>query len=159
MRHIRAMHLLERMASSFNEAGIELMALSGAAMTLVLDVEPGARPMTGLDLMVRAEHFHVATRLLEDLGCLRSEVVFREDLCPKYHQAIEFTAGNIAPVPVNLHARPFRLLRYARLVPDDAMWQRAEPVSIGSATLLIPIASRWLFVQLSHESLVLYFWA
>ena len=138
MRNIRAMHLLERIASGFNEAGIELMALSSAAMTLVLDLEPGARPILGLDLMVRAEQFHAATRLLEDLGSLRAQVEFREDLYPKYHHAMEFTTGHLAPVPVTLHARPFRPLRYARFVPDDAMWQRAEPASIGSATLMTP---------------------
>ena len=120
MRNIRVMHLLERIASGFNEAGIELMVLSGAAMTLLLDLEPGGRPIRGLDLMVRPETFHAATRLLEDLGSLRDEVVFREDLYPKYHHAMQFTAGRLAPVLVTLHARPFRPLRYARLVPDDA---------------------------------------
>ncbi len=132
------MHLLERLASRFNEAGIELMSLGTAAMTMLLDLEPGARPLLGLDLMVRPESFRAATRLLEDLGSLRSEVVFREDLYPKYRHAVEFTAGLLAPVSVTLHARPFGPLRYARLVPDDAMWQRAEPAKIGSATLLIP---------------------
>ncbi len=138
MRNIRAMHLLELIASRFNEAGVELMALGGAAMTLLLDLEAGARPILGLDLMVRAEHFHAATRLLEDLDSLRAQVVFREDLYPKYHHAMEFTAGRLAPVRVTLHARPFGPLRYARFVPDDAMWQLAEPASIGSATLLTP---------------------
>ena len=132
------MHLLERIASRFNKAGIELMALSGAAMTLLLDLEPGVRPILGLDLMVRPESFHAATRLLEDLGSLRSEVVVREDLYPKYHHAMQFTAGRLSPVLVTLYARPFRPLRYAQLVPDGAMWQRAEPANIGSATLLTP---------------------
>ena len=153
LRSVRLMHLLERIAARFNQAGVPLMALKGAALNLLLDLEPGERPMLDLDLVVRPEDARAAARLLEEVGCLRSDVVFREDFFPKYYYEIEYTAGTLDPVIIDLHARPFRPLRYARLVPDDAMWHRAETVPIGDATVLAPSAEDMLIHLAVHSAI------
>jgi len=41
-------------------------------------------------------------------------------------------------VVMDVHIRPFRPLRYARFVPDDALWSRAQTRQIGQATIQLP---------------------
>lgn len=147
------MHLLERIAARFNEEGVPLMALKGAALSLALSKQPGQRPMLDLDLLVRVEDADRAQALLEDTGCLRSDIVFREDFFPKYYYEIEYTAGSVDPVLIDLHVRPFRLLRYARLVPDDGLWADAVPVIMGGATVMIPSPDDMLIHLATHSAI------
>jgi len=137
-RNVRMMHLLERIATRFNEAKVPLMALKGAALNLTLYEQPDQRPMGDLDLMVRHEDIESACALLEAMGGLRGEPLVRDDFFPRFHYELEYTLGDIYPVKIDLHVRPFRPLRYARTVPDHALWQGAESVSVGKATVLIP---------------------
>ncbi|MHC4272614.1 MAG: nucleotidyltransferase family protein, partial [Planctomycetota bacterium] len=100
------MHLLERIAKAFNEAGVPLMALKGAALNLTLYRHPQDRPMVDLDLLVKPADSDRARAILEDVGCLRSDIVFREDFFPRYYYEIEYTAGSVDPVLIDLHVRP-----------------------------------------------------
>ncbi|MCH7591688.1 MAG: nucleotidyltransferase family protein [Planctomycetes bacterium] len=137
-RNLRMMRVLERIAAKFNEAGVPLMVLKGAALHLTLYEQPDDRAMADLDLMIRPDDVDQASHLLEQLGGLRGEPLVRDDFFPRFHYEIEYTLGNIYPVRIDLHVRPFRPLRYARLVPPDALWDRAEGVSIGRAKILVP---------------------
>lgn len=153
MRAVRLMHLLEWIAGRFNEAGIPVMALKGAALHLTLYRRAGEREMTDLDLIVRPDDLDRAMKLLEDLGCHRGEVAFREDFFPRYYYEIQYRAGSISPVNVDLHVRPFRVLRFCRFVPDDALWERAVPVAIGGATVLVPAPDDTLIHLAAHSAL------
>ncbi|MHC4590784.1 MAG: nucleotidyltransferase family protein, partial [Planctomycetota bacterium] len=79
--------------------------------------------------------------------------VFREDFFPRYYYEIEYTAGSVDPVLIDLHVRPFRLLRYARLLPDEAIWERAVPVRMGSATVYVPSAENMLLHLAVHSAI------
>ena len=138
IRNLRMMHLLERIAGRFNSAGVPLMVLKGAALNLTLYDRPDRRSMADLDLMIRPEDVDEAFALLEELSGLRGEPLVREDFFPRFHYEMEFAIGSIYPVKIDLHVRPFRPLRYARLLPPDAFWEAAEPRRIGRATVLIP---------------------
>ncbi len=151
-RNMRMMHLLERIARRFNAANVPLMALKGAALSLTLYARPDERAMGDLDLMVRASDIDQARALLEALGGLRGEPLVREDFFPRFHYEIEYTLGSIYPVKVDLHVRPFRPLRYVQTVPDDALWQRAELVEIGAATLLVPSVENMLIHLCVHAA-------
>ncbi|MHC4126631.1 MAG: nucleotidyltransferase family protein [Planctomycetota bacterium] len=153
LRTVRMMHLLERIAKAFNEAGVPLMALKGAALNLTLYRHPQDRPMVDLDLLVKPADSDRARAILEDVGCLRSDIVFREDFFPRYYYEIEYTAGSVDPVLIDLHVRPFRLLRYARLLPDEAIWERAVPVRMGSATVYVPSAENMLLHLAVHSAI------
>jgi len=137
-RNLRMMHLLERIAGKFNELEIPVMALKGAALNLTVYDRPEQRPMADLDLMVRVEDLEGACASLEGLGGLRGQSPFRDDFFPRFHYELEYNVGTVYPVKVDLHVRPFRPLRYAQLVPPSAFWERAEAVTIGSASILIP---------------------
>jgi hypothetical protein len=137
-RNVRMMRLLERIAMRFDQAGVSLMALKGAALNLLLLEDPAARPMVDLDLLVRPEDADRACHLLERMGGLRGEPLVREDFFPKYHYEVEYTFGPIHPVKIDLHVRPFRPLRYAQFVPDDALWARCRKVPIGFGSICVP---------------------
>ena len=81
--------------------------------------------MGDLDLLVRPEHLNQLLDLLEDLGGLRSEPMFREDFFPRFYYEIQFRIGRVHPVTIDLHVRPLRPLRLACLMPDDALWSRS----------------------------------
>ncbi len=149
-RNIHMMHVLKRIAARFNEADIPLLALKGAALNLTIYEHADERPMGDLDLLVKPEQVEAALALLEELGCFRREPLVREDFFPRFYHEIEYAAGSIYPVKIDLHVRPFRPLRYAQLVPSDALWQRAEPVQFGQATVQIPAADDMLIHLAAH---------
>jgi hypothetical protein len=147
------MRLLERVAARFNDADVPLLVLKGAALNLTLYDGPDKRPMGDLDLLIRPEHIDEAFAALEELGCLRGEPLVREDFFPRFHYEAEHSAGSISPLKIDLHVRPFRPLRYSRLVPVDAFWQRAEPVRIGRAIVLVPSAEDMLIHLAAHAAI------
>lgn len=153
MRTIRMMHLLEWIGGKFNDGGIPIMALKGAALHLTLYRQPQERPMADVDILVKPDDLDRALALLEQLGHHRDEVPFREDFFPRYYYEVEYRAGSIAPAHVDLHVRPFRMLRLARFVPDDAMWQRAVPVTFGKATVLVPAPDDMLIHLAAHSAI------
>jgi hypothetical protein len=147
------MHLLERIARTFNAAGAPLMALKGAALNLAICDGPGERAMSDLDLMIRPEHLDAARKLLEELGCLRGPPLVREDYFPRYYYETEYTAGAVWPMKIDLHVRPFRPLRYSRFIPPNAIWERAQTVRIGQASILIPAAEDMLIHLAVHAAI------
>lgn len=153
MRNIRMMHVLEGVAGTFNEAGIPLMVLKGAALYLTLYRRPDEREMTDLDLMVKPPDVDRAMKILESLGYHRGEASFREDFFPRYYYEVQYRVGSICPVSIDLHVRPFRVLRLSRVVPDDAMWRRAVAVSHGNATVLVPAADDMLIHLAAHSAI------
>ncbi len=152
-RNIRMMRVLARVAKQFNDAGVPIMALKGAALNLTLYTRADARPMTDIDLLIKPHDAERAARLLEELGCLRGESLVREDFFPRFHYEMNYTADAIFPVRIDLHVRPFRPLRYARLTPDEALWKRADKAPIGDTTVLIP-SSEDMLIHLAVHSAV-----
>jgi hypothetical protein len=153
LRNIRLMHLLEWIAGKFNEAGIPIMALKGAALYLTLYRRPDEREMDDLDLIVKPADVERAMALLENLGCHRGETGFREDFFPRYYYEVPYRIGSVCPTSIDLHVRPLRVLRYARFMPDDALWPRAVPVATGRATVLVPAADDMLIHLAAHSAI------
>jgi hypothetical protein len=136
IRVIRAMHLLERIALRFEEVGVPVMVLKGAALHLTVHERPEERPMSDLDLLVHAKDVDRVDELLEEMDLHRGPSEFREDFFPRFHHETQYVAGALSPVAVDLHVRPLRLVRWSRIMPDDALWRRAEPKRVGAATVL-----------------------
>lgn len=118
-------HLM-RVAGAFHEEGVNLMALKGAALVLGCYRDPGLRPMCDIDVLIRPEAADRADRLLERLGYRRGKHLVRKDFYPRFHYEAEYLGGMPEPVRFDVHVRPWRPLRYARLVPVDAFWKRAS---------------------------------
>ncbi len=153
LRNVCLMHALERLAERFNEAGVALMVLKGAALNLTLYDRPDERAMVDLDLLVRPEDAGRASALLEEAGAIRGEALVREDFFPRFHAEMAFELGEVHPVRVDLHVRPLRPLRYSRLVPLEALWTRAERVQIGRASVWVPCVEEMLIHLAAHSAL------
>lgn len=137
-RNVRLMHALCDLGGYFERAGVDVMVLKGAALQVRLYERPDQRSMCDLDLMVRPSDLTRALDVMRQAGFARSQVLMRDDFFPRYYYEAEFSRGDIFPITVDLHVRPFRTLRYARLVPDDALWCHAVPLNLGPASLLAP---------------------
>lgn len=153
VRNFRMMRLLERIATRFSEACVPLMILKGGALHLTLCPSLDDRPMDDLDLMVRPEHASHAIALLKSLGGTPSHALVREDFFPTFHYETGFTIGAIHPIKIDLHVRPFRTLRYARTVPDEAFWSRAKAVQLGETEILVPDAADMVIHLATHAAI------
>ena len=151
-RNVRMMRLLARIAARFNEAGIPLMALKGAALNLTIYERADERPMGDLDLLIPSAFVGEARAVLEALDCRRGESLVRADFFPRFYYETEYTAGEVYPVKIDLHVRPFRPLRYARLVPNHALWRRARTVRIDGADIYVPSAEEMLIHLAVHAA-------
>lgn len=129
---------LSGILSAFNEAGIAVMLLKGAALHLTVYSDAGLRPMSDVDLLVRPDQADAACRLLGTLGCRRGMDLVRPDFFPRYYYEVEYLRALPRPLRIDLHVRPFRPLRLARTVPEDALWCDAVQVPCGAATALVP---------------------
>lgn len=148
--NVRKMHFLARLAKRFNDAGVPLMVLKGAALHMTIYERPEQRSMCDLDLLIRPQDVDRAFQLLEEACAYRSQVLLREDFFPKFYYEAEYTAGDVLPVVMDVHIRPFRPLRYAQLVPDDALWDRAQSICLGDATINVPCPEDMLIHLAAH---------
>lgn len=152
LRNVHMMHVLERVVAAFERAGVPVMLLKGAALQLLLYAKPDERPMGDLDLLIRPEDVGRADRVLVELGARRGEPLVREDFFPRYYYETEYELGELVPIKIDLHVRPFRPLRYARMVPEDALWADAEPIKVGRANAMVPRAEDMLIHLAVHAA-------
>ena len=153
IRNLHMMHVLERIAAAFNDAGIPLLVMKGAALNLTLYTQLNERPMEDLDLLVRPENISKASSLLQQLGALRGESFVRDDFFPRFYYEVEYSIDAIYPVKIDLHVRPLRPLRYSRFVPADALWANARPVRMGNATILVPSVEDMVIHLAAHAAI------
>ncbi len=137
IRNVRLQTVLERVAAKFNEAEVPLLVMKGCALMLDL-YKLDDRPMDDIDLLIHPEHLPMARRLLHEIGASPGRALPTNDFCPRFYYETEFRMGDVYPVKIDLHVRPFRPLRCSRLVPPDALWARARQLSLGGATILVP---------------------
>lgn len=129
---------LETVLSAFNRANIPVMLLKGAALNLATYPRRDLRPMSDLDLLVYHEDANRAREVLEGIGCTRGAPLLRDDFFPRYYYETEYFTASQRPARIDLHARPFRPLRYACTVNERQFWRGATKVECGSATALVP---------------------
>ncbi len=134
-------HLHDELADvvqAFNRAKVPVMLLKGAALNHTIYPRYNLRPMSDLDLLVHPDSAEEAVQLLADHGCPRGFDLVRDDFFPKYHNEVELLTGSPNPARIDLHARPLRPLRISQTMPDDALWEDAQPVHIGDGKAWIP---------------------
>lgn len=106
-RHPRMMELLQLISARARDEGIAVVALKGAELHSSGLYAPGERPMADLDLLVRAESSHRATRVLESLGFHESESTWRERIFVPHERRMPCGLGEHADnyLKVELHER------------------------------------------------------
>ncbi len=128
---------LERLATAWEQARLPVMLLKGAALNLTVYKRPDLRPMSDMDLLVRPEAANEAVGLLVSHGCRCGFALVSDGFFPKYHYEMELMTGSPHPVRIDLHARPFRPLRVSRTMPDDAFWEGARSIQVGTGKAVI----------------------
>jgi hypothetical protein len=118
-------------------AKVPFLLLKGAALNATL-YEPGLRPMTDVDVLIHESDTRLADKVLQNAGCETGADLVREDFYPRFYCEREYFTGTHPPVKIDLHCRPFHVLRYARTVPETAMWKDSREVSIGNLTVRVP---------------------
>lgn len=141
---VHKVNVAARIAGAFERAGIDLMALKGLALNLTVYDDPSARTMGDLDLLIHPQDAERAREILEELGCLRDHELVREDFFPTFYYAMTYRDGDLEPVHLDIHVRPFRPLRFARTVPEDALWATARRVRLGATSIQVPAAEEML---------------
>lgn len=147
-------HLQKKLAgilTALDRAGIPVMVLKGAVLGPTIYGRPDLRPMGDVDLLVPPEHIEDALALLGAAGCRRGFELIRADFFPKYHYEVELFTDGPRPARIDLHARPFRPLRIARTMPDDALWTNARRISINDAPAWAP-CNELMFVHLAAHA-------
>lgn len=141
-------------ARAFADEGMPLLLLKGAALHLTLYPRPDLRPMSDVDCMVPLERAGEACALLDRLGCRRGPDLVRPDFFPTFHNELEyFTPHPDHPVRLDVHARPFRPLRYAQSVPPRAFWADATFMKLHGASVLVPGAADMLIHLAVHAAI------
>jgi hypothetical protein len=143
---------VEPALARLREADIPFLMLKGAALNAVLYKAPGLRPMMDVDLLIRPSDARRADEALKGLGCRPGPDLVNEDFYPRYYYEREYFLPCRPEVKIDLHVRPFRPLRYARFLADDALWDDPLPVSYGRLTVLIPNVENMLIHLAVHAA-------
>ncbi|MEO0964395.1 MAG: nucleotidyltransferase family protein [Planctomycetota bacterium] len=152
-RNALMMRLLERFAERCAARGVEVMALKGAALLATVYRRPGDRPMRDLDVLVRPADLSIAVEVLREMHGQPLEPWVTPDFCPRYYNELEYKLGDLEPVLIEPHVRPFRPLRLQCTVPDEAWWDDSCAMSIGRATLRRPSDEHMLMHLAAHVAM------
>ncbi len=135
----RRMHEdVERLARACEAAGVKIMLLKGAALLHSVYDDPGCRPMSDIDILISPGDTQRFDRVAREAGFDRGQCHVCDDFFPDYYYEREYLARGSNRTRVDLHVRPWRPLRYSRIVPGRALWRRARSVSIGRSRAFTP---------------------
>lgn len=143
---------IEPALAALKAEGVPFLLLKGAALDAVLYDEPGVRAMIDADVLIRPGDADRADRVLKSCGCRPGADLVREDFYPRYHYERDYFTSHAPPVKIDLHVRPLRPLRYARTVPDDALWDRPQSVMYDNVRVLIPRPENMLIHLAAHAA-------
>lgn len=138
--------------SKLNSEGLRWLLLKGAALNATLYSEPGLRGMEDVDVLIHPRDAERVDRLLKSTGCTPGADLVRPDFYPHYYYEREYFTPDRPAVKIDLHVRPFRPLRYARTVPETALWDSPEEATIGGRRVLIPNAENMLIHLAVHAA-------
>ncbi len=125
---------VEQIAAVFQARGVGLIVLKGMALAESLYHNPGLRPVTDIDLLVRPADVPAAAEELARLGWQQSGEQFRGPQEDYRHELQFLRAGT--PAALELHWGLFQPWFYKRVIPPDQLWGTARPLpQRGSAVL------------------------
>ncbi|MBK8046768.1 MAG: nucleotidyltransferase family protein [Anaerolineales bacterium] len=124
---------LEEMLHSFNNAGIPVLLLKGAALIVTVYRQAGLRPMTDLDLLVRQADVARAIALLGSLGFTPLHHDPRMGTAFAYENEIMLRGPQSSGVLVELHWSLFDSPHHQVHIDMDWFWRTAQPVKVGEA--------------------------
>ncbi len=130
----RAARVLARLQAE----GVPFMLLKGAALIGLVYERPGRRAMTDIDVLIRVGDARRVDELLTAAGCVPGPGLVREDFYPRFYNEREYFTPDHPPVRLDVHARPFRPLRYVCTVPPEGLWESPERAAFGPLRVAVP---------------------
>jgi hypothetical protein len=143
---------VRRALAALQDAGVPLLLLKGAALQVAMYAAPGLRPMVDADVLIRVEDAGRADRALRVAGCRPGAELLREDFYPRYYYEREYFTPDEPLVKIDLHVRPLRPLRFARRLPEDALWNDTRTVDFGGMAVSIPNPVNMLIHLAAHAA-------
>jgi len=149
--NMRRFHELAQVLDAFQEAGIPVVLLKGAALAEGAYGGLSLRSMGDVDLWLRAADMTRAVTTMQGLG-------FRKHAKDTRPPALQFLSLGEVQLHkrglIELHWSPFKgwWLRRTAAVEDDGVWERAVPASIDGLEVNNPELVR----QLSAEDMVIH---
>jgi len=131
---------LEKILEAFNQHGIKVIVLKGAALAEAVYGDIALRPMNDIDLMVKKEDLPTAEKIISDLG-----YTFDGKEPPEWYRENHFHVGYLSPdksILVELHWHIARKSHPSRIAIIDSafiqgFWERAETLEIAGNKALV----------------------
>lgn len=132
---------LGRVLDAFNERGINLIVLKGAALAQTVYDNIALRPMSDIDLLVKKDDLPYAERIMSELGYL-----FEGDKSPDWYRENHFHISYFHPIMsilVEIHWHIGRKAHPSQIAITDTgvierWWERAQTLNIsGKKTLVL----------------------
>lgn len=141
-KNVALMERLATLLAAFSEAGLETMILKGAALLVLYYSDPGLRPMSDLDLLVRTDKASGAMALLRQLGWT-PQLPVPERVVPVTHSHL-FQDRRDTRLDLHWH------LCWECCGPgaDDAFWAAAQAVAVDG----VPTSALCRADQLLHAT-------
>jgi hypothetical protein len=133
-----------RVVQALQERGIEPLLLKGVALALLYYRDPGLRPMDDVDLLVRRHQVQAAVAALAEHGWLPRVRVTAPHV--ESHHAMAFTHPGGHRLDLHWHLLPENCGPRA----DEALWERAQPVTLHGISARAPDATDQLLHVCAH---------
>lgn len=147
--NMRQMHRLGEVLRVFERRSIPVMPLKGAALLALVYRDPGLRPMTDVDLLVRREDLRRAADALREAGL--TPIGREEDYARRgHHHWIPYVSPDGA-LAVELHHDLAPAGRDMRVDVED-LWRRAQPAAMGRAAVWLPSPAHLLLHLAMHAA-------
>lgn len=135
------LRLARRAIDALGAAGLEVMALKGAALLGSAYRDPGARPMGDVDLAVRPERIGDAVRALRDAGLTPAEEDPERLLAVRHSLAFRDPEGREVDLHRGMLWRPGL---------DEELWQGSIEGEVGGAAVRVLNPTDQLFHVCAH---------
>ncbi len=145
-------HELEAIAGAFDNLGIPLLVLKGAAFARTLYSDPGLRPMTDLDLWINARNLDQALLTLRDLGFETQDLDPRPGFTAQHGPQLSLQKSGAYGTLAELHWEPPFPTGYESILPSSWLWQHSRPFPIGESHALCLHPAAALLHQAVHIS-------
>jgi hypothetical protein len=139
-----------RLVTVFQEHDIPVLFLKGMALMFMVYERPDLRHMTDVDLLIQPRDADRADAVLRHAGCAPGATPLNEHFYPQYYYEREYLSPRGRRLDV--HVRPLRPLRYARTMPEDALWCDPASVHRGDAIVRVPGPREMLLHLAAHST-------
>jgi len=130
---------------------IPYVLLKGAALIACGAADIDARPMTDVDILIRAQDAARVEQIITNLGGRAGADLVQDDFYPRFHYEREYLLGN-PPIKIDLHVRAFRPTLFAMRTPVDAFLQECDDAELLGQSVRIPNATMMLLHLAVHAA-------